>query len=112
MPNLQFLANVTHQGVVIPAGAVVSDSERELSSVARDLIDRELAIETTKPTTHTAALAGSDQIAIAHKPAADADDTPVAPTTAAEQVEVPAPANQAAQSELNAKVAEEAANVK
>lgn len=66
MAHIEFLQNVTHNGVVIPAGAIISDIERDLKEVAQGLIDRGLAVFTEKATTHTASIVGGDQYALPH----------------------------------------------
>lgn len=65
MPNLEFLSNVVHQGIILKAGVIVSDAENELSTVASDLIARGLARETTAARTHSTLLVNTAQEPIA-----------------------------------------------
>lgn len=77
MGNLQFLTNVTHNGVIfkgpqikdnklVAEGMVVdlSKDTRGLSEVANDLIERGLARTTTEPATHSSVLVNNAQEAI------------------------------------------------
>lgn len=64
MANLEILSNVLHQGIILKKGMIVSDVQRDLSSVAQDLISRDLARETTAEPTHSLALTNGAQEAI------------------------------------------------
>lgn len=77
MANLELLRNVTHRGIIVKQGMIVSG----LAEVAQDLIDRGLARATDAAATHTVSLVNAAQEATAlgstdggQKPNAETDD--------------------------------------
>lgn len=103
MSNLQLLSNVVHKGIRLKKGVIVSTAEKDLGSVAQNLIDRGLAKAVDQPATHTAALVDGSGAALpvnsttgGKTPAADADE---ARKAAAQAQQKPATPQQTSQIE-------------
>lgn len=97
MGNLQFLTNVTHNGVIFKGTQVTTDKTgaqrvipgvivdleadtRGLKAVKQNLIDRGLAKETNDPATHTSNFVSQSQEAIPVASASGAGQSPSADT--------------------------------
>ena len=64
MPNIKFLDNVVHHGILLKKGMIVDGSEQGLGAVVQNLIDRKLVEPTDEAATHTATLVDGGQQAM------------------------------------------------
>jgi len=133
MANLQFLTNVTHDGVIFKGTQIVTDKQgiqkviegvivdlevdtRHLKDVAENLIDRGLAKFTNNPATHTSNFVSQSQEAIPINAATGTGLAPEADTIHAQdeqrkQEEATKAAADAAAKAAEAQKAQDQANV-